>query len=387
MRLPVRASFVVLGLVAASGTARAQGYVLDRFDPAERGSEWFASDSLDLRGKVRPAVGFVGSFAYRPLVVQSGSVTTTAIVEQTWVTHAGASLVVVDRLRFGFDLPIDVYQTGTTAVVGTDFVKAPQDATSLGDLRLGGTVRLFGKLGEAVTGALSGLLYVPSGAPASYTGDGFVRGGANFAVAGEVGTFTYAASVGFQLRPQLSGPPAEGVGPEVRFSAAAGLRVLDGHLVLGPEVFGAVVVSNAANAVTPRSTPLEAMMGAHLSLGRAWTILRLGVGAGGGVTRGLGTPGARIMFNLEWAPAVVLPPPPPPVPEDTDADGVPDDADACPTIAGIASVDRLKNGCPKPPDSDKDGFTDDVDACPMVPGVAQDDPTKQGCPAGASPDP
>ena len=381
MHLRVRAFVVVLGLAATSGTARAQGYVLDRFDPSERGSEWFPGDSLDLRGKVRPAVGFVGVFAHRPLVVSSGGVTTTAIVAQSWVVHAGGSVVLMDRVRLGFDLPVALYQTGTSAVVGTDFVKAPQDATALGDLRLGATVRLLGTFGDAFTGAVGALLDVPTGSPASYTGDGLVRAGAQLAVAGDVGTFTYAAGVGVHLRPEIAGPAAEGVGTEVRFNAAAGLRVLGGHMLLGPEVFGAIVVSNAANAVTPRSTPLEVMMGAHLTLGRAWTMIRIGAGAGGGVTHGLGTPGARVMFDLAWTPGVVVPPPVRIVPEDTDADGVPDDGDACPTIAGVSSVDRLKSGCPKPPDSDKDGFTDDVDGCPMVPGVAQDDPTRQGCPS------
>jgi hypothetical protein len=381
MPLPIRAFLVALGLVATSGTARAQGYLLDRFDPSERGSEWFAADSLDLRGKARPAMGFVGAFAYRPLVVQSGGVTTTAIVEQSWVVHSSASIVLADQLRLGFDLPIYASQTGTTAVVGTDFVKAPADATTLGDARLGATLRLFGTHGDAATGGLSGLFYLPTGSPASYTGDGIVRAGANVAVAGDVGTFTYAANLGMHIRPEITGPAAEGVGVEVRYGAAAGLRVLDGHLVVGPEVFGAVVVSNGASDVTARSTPLEVLMGAHVTVGKAWSTFRIGAGAGGGLTHGLGTPRVRALLDLEWVPGVIAPPPPPPVPVDTDTDGVPDDTDACPSIAGVASVDRLRDGCPKAPDSDKDGFADDVDACPTLPGVAADDPAKRGCPA------
>ncbi|HEX7604707.1 MAG TPA: thrombospondin type 3 repeat-containing protein [Polyangiaceae bacterium] len=385
MRLPVFVALGIAATLATSGTARAQGYLLDRFDPSERGSEWFAADSLDLRGKVRVATGFVGAFAYRPLVVQSGGVTTTAIVEQSWVVHTGASVVLLDEVRLGFDLPLYAYQTGTTAVVATDFVEAPAAAQAFGDVRLGVTLRLFGKHGDAVTGAFSGLFYLPTGSPASYTGDGIVRGGGNLAVAGDVGTFTYAAGLGMHVRPELSGPAAEGLGVEVRYSAAAGLRVLDGHLVLGPEIFGAVVVSNAANDLTARSTPLEGVMGAHVTLGRAWTMFRIGGGAGGGLTRGLGTPRVRVLLDLEWTPDVVPPPAPAPVPIDTDSDGVPDDTDACPTIAGAASVDRLKNGCPKAKDADKDGFTDDVDACPTLPGVAQDDPAKQGCPPPEAP--
>ena len=35
------------------------GFLVDRFNPSERGSEWFALDTLDLRGALRPALGIV----------------------------------------------------------------------------------------------------------------------------------------------------------------------------------------------------------------------------------------------------------------------------------------------------------------------------------------
>ncbi len=44
--------------------------------------------------------------------------------------------------------------------------------------------------------------------------------------------------------------------------------------------------------------------------------------------------------------APVAPPPPPAPPADTDQDGVPDTADACPTVAGLAT----NNGCPPKPE-------------------------------------
>jgi len=65
---------------------------------------------------------------------------------------------------------------------------------------------------------------------------------------------------------------------------------------------------------------------------------------------------------------------------DADADGVPDDADACPTVPGVASLDPKLNGCPPPADADTDGILDEVDACPRKFGVANADPAKHGCP-------
>lgn len=64
-------------------------------------------------------------------------------------------------------------------------------------------------------------------------------------------------------------------------------------------------------------------------------------------------------------------PPLPPAPIDSDGDGIPDDQDKCPNIAGTAKYE----GCPIP-DSDGDGINDELDKCPNQPGVAKYD----GCP-------
>ena len=54
---------------------------------------------------------------------------------------------------------------------------------------------------------------------------------------------------------------------------------------------------------------------------------------------------------------------------DTDGDGVADENDKCPTVAGVASL----LGCP---DSDGDGVADGDDKCPTVAGL----PRFEGCP-------
>jgi len=61
--------------------------------------------------------------------------------------------------------------------------------------------------------------------------------------------------------------------------------------------------------------------------------------------------------------------PPPPI--DTDGDGIPDNSDKCPTVAGTLKY----NGCPVP-DSDNDGVNDEEDKCPTVPGLKENN----GCP-------
>ncbi len=70
---------------------------------------------------------------------------------------------------------------------------------------------------------------------------------------------------------------------------------------------------------------------------------------------------------------------PPPPRGDRDGDGVFDDEDACPDVAGIRTDDPKTNGCPRS-DRDNDGVFDDEDACPDVAGVRTDDPKTNGCP-------
>lgn len=60
---------------------------------------------------------------------------------------------------------------------------------------------------------------------------------------------------------------------------------------------------------------------------------------------------------------------------DTDGDGINDNLDRCPRVAGVAS----NNGCPPEPvekDSDNDGLLDSVDNCPKIKGPA----SNKGCP-------
>jgi outer membrane protein OmpA-like peptidoglycan-associated protein len=59
-----------------------------------------------------------------------------------------------------------------------------------------------------------------------------------------------------------------------------------------------------------------------------------------------------------------------PIP-DTDKDGINDEQDKCPTVAGLSRY----NGCPIP-DTDKDGVNDEVDACPTEAGIS----ANHGCP-------
>ncbi|MDF2692250.1 MAG: Outer rane lipoprotein omp16 precursor [Labilithrix sp.] len=364
------------GLLLATSTASAQtqpqkGFVLDRFDPSERGSEWFVLDSLDLRGHVRPAAGVVGSWAYDTLVVRDrdGNYVSSLVEHQVFV-HPGASLVLWNRVRAGFSLPIAVYQTGDPIAINGKSYSPPESA--VGDLRLAADVRLFGKHGGPITGALGAGLYLPTGSRDNYTSDGNVRVLPRATVAGDIALFTYSARLGFHYRPLSEQFERNPLGSEVTFAAAAGVRVADRKLVIGPEIYGSSIV-DSDSFFKRRGTPVEALLGAHVTV----SDFRFGGGLGTGLSRGWGTPTLRAFLSAEWAPGWT---------DDTDRDGIPDTEDACPKARGVRTSDPKTNGCPPkavplaPADRDGDGIVDSADACPDIAGLKSSEPKKNGCP-------
>lgn len=376
----VRAALCALCVVLSAfvtRTASAQfepRYAVDRFEPAERGSEWLANESLDLRGHLRPSVGFVLSYAHRSVVVPGlGPEPAYAPVESLAYAHLGASVVIFERARVAMNLPFQVYAGGD--VRPSPSIPAPSRDDGVGDLRLGADVRVFGDPRGAVGGALGAQLWMPTGQRSQWASDGAVRFRPRVALAGEAGIFVWAAQAAFYARDRS----------ELSGSGAAGLRIAR-TLVVGPEVIAATVLESKFTAA---GTPIELLLGAHwLVQGTA----RVGGGVGAGVGEGFGAPAWRAVFGIEWAPELasdredaeaarararsrrVRPKQEP----DADLDDVPDAVDACPRVVGVATTDPRTNGCP--PDTDEDGVDDLADACPTVRGLVTTDPETNGCP-------
>ncbi|MCW5834396.1 MAG: OmpA family protein [Labilithrix sp.] len=361
-------------LLALSAPASAQsrtGFAINRFEPAERGSQFFVNDTLDFRGDLRPAVGATLDYGYKPLVVyDTAGNERSALVRHQVFTHVGGALVLGDRVRFGLNLPVAVYQDGESTIVNGDRFKAA-DKAAIGDLRLAADVRVLGEYGDAFTLAGGVRAWLPTGQRSQFTGDGSTRLAPQVMAAGDLGAITYAARLALVYRARDDAYAGSPLGSELLGAAGAGLKALDGKLVIGPEVFATSVFTDASSFLKTRGTPAEWLFGAHYDVGD----VRIGGGVGGGLTRGYGAPQLRALLSLEYVPAYERP--------DRDKDGVYDDEDACPDVAGVRDPDPRKNGCPAaiaPADADGDGITDAEDACPAEPGPRTNDPRTNGCP-------
>ena len=310
-------------LLTPRGSSADEGFALDRFEPAERGSSWFVLDSLDMRGHVRHAVGLDGEVAYKPLVVYNadGSERAAIIKVQPFV-HLGASLVMWNRLRVGFNLPMRISQTGDDNAIGSNTFSASHSET-IGDLRLGSDVRLFGTYGSPITMAAGLQVWVPTGDRASYTGDGKARLAPRVLAAGQAGDFGYSAQLAFNYRPQDDSFGGSPMGSEMAFGVAAGLYGLKKTLLFGPEVYGRTGVSSSDAFFGKHTSPVEALLGVHYQFSPDFNV---NFGIGPGLSRGLGSPVVRSVLSIEWHPAyeapIVTPPP------DADQDSVFDQEDA-----------------------------------------------------------
>ncbi len=357
---------------ASSAHAQTQtGYKASSFEPSETGSDWFSNESLDLRGKARPAIGIIADYAYRPVIgtYNSEGVVTSSVVRDQAILHLGGSMVFADRLRLGLSLPIQMFAHGHTAFAGGVAYPPPANEQSVGDLRVSADLRLVGTYGDPFTMAAGASVFAPIGQRNSYTGDEVWRLAPHLLAAGDIGAFAYAARVGYEYRNLNENYLDTRLGSTVTFGGSAGFRMFDKKFLLGPEVFGQTVISNE-HAFEERATPIEILLGAHVNVADT---VRLNAGAGTFITKGYGAPVFRTLAGVEWAPGAEK--------SDRDKDGVPDDEDACPDVPGEHTNDPKTNGCPPPPpDRDHDGVPDDVDACPDVPGVRTDDPKTNGCP-------
>jgi OmpA-OmpF porin, OOP family len=367
---------LALGLWSTSSGA-AEGFNLNRFEPAEPGSRWLVADSLSFEGHERWAFGVVSDWGHKPLVTYDGNgAESVSIVEDQLFFRLGASISLWERARVGLSVPMLVYQNGDDAVAGeTGFAGGQQSA--FGDARVAADYRVFGEEGQVLSGAVGLRLYLPTGNPEAYASDGSVSVEPRFAVAGAVARFFYAGHAGVRARPD-HGSSSAAFGTEAVLGAAAGMTFLDDKLLVGPELWTSTVISRGGDGFFGKAaTPFEVQLGGHYDVRPEW---RVGLGIGPGLTSGVGSPAARWVASLAWVPGEFEPE----LPVDADADGIVDMDDACPQAPGVFDPDPRRNGCPAAPvvtDVDGDGVVDEQDACPREAGVVDAvNSARNGCP-------
>jgi OmpA-OmpF porin, OOP family len=287
--------------VVHAADSTADGFVLSRFEPAERGSHFFSTESLNWKSSGLPVFGFVGDYAYKPLVIYAvppdGSQELTAVANNYALGHLGGTFNLGERFRVGADLPVVIYADGSAGQLGLVTYQPPQ-RSAVGDLRLSADWRFYGAATDSFRAGVGVRLFLPTGDPRGYAGDGTLRGTVQLQAAGEVAKyFAWSARAGVQVKGRELVYAGGQIGSEAQLGLAAGARLVDGRLIVGPELMASTTFTQAFSA---QSTAFDLLLGAHYEVNPQW---RLGLGIGRGVTVALGSPAVRGLLSVEWTPA------------------------------------------------------------------------------------
>jgi len=87
----------------------------------------------------------------------------------------------------------------------------------------------------------------------------------------------------------------------MRLAASAGVRLIDGKMLIGPEFLSAVPLQSGGG----NGSAAEANLGAHYAV---TPDVQVGAGAGIGVVNAIGTPDSRFLASIAWAPKVAAAP-------------------------------------------------------------------------------
>jgi OmpA-OmpF porin, OOP family len=333
------------------------------------------------------------SYEQAPVAVRNAS--TGAIAWQPLAHELGMDLVaglgIGSRAAIGVDVPLFLWQDGTSGVPSGLVSSGAVPTSGVGDVALVGKATIVSNDHQGLSGgfglAALGALTLPTGDRESFHGDGTAT--VSVRVLGEyaLGVGAVRASLGYTLRtadqtwpdPSLGGIT---FGDSIPWSAGFVVRpkafapsldegdrqswelAVHGALPAGP-----VAPFSLSGAGASALSPVLLALDDRIALGHYRDVYVLG-GVDLGLDTAVGVPVFRGVVSIGWAPRA----------HDRDHDGIPDDLDECPDLAEDKDGIQDQDGCPED-DADGDGILDDQDACPLVPGVWWNDPRKNGCPA------
>ncbi len=357
-----------------------------RFKPGLGSRDFLQLESAQVSPHLAPYARLSAGYARDPLLLgQVGSRDNALhLVESLTFFDVAIGLALKDHVELAVALPLSITR-GQTATSLDSTLDQAWSGFGPGDLRIGLKYSLFARENAYQVGFSLPIAF-PTGAAGSFRGGKAVA--ASPRVLGEVilPAVRIVANVGVTVRTA-----------EVRFMNLAVLHQLDWGLggevpiaATGDALALQLSLTGAAplGGMRAELTPVEALVGARYRLGSA---LAFSLGAGGGVTRGMGAPRFEVVGGITFQPGPIA------LPEwnngrrassrEWEAEERSAVEDAAP--AQVARVDPTPSAPPSPSlpppparevpffDADTDGVADAQDRCPTeketINGVDDDD--------------
>lgn len=373
---------IITLLMAAPAVAQQPSATLDRYAASETPEDDFHLSRASDFGHLRFGAQIHLDYALNPLVFEGmlgdASTENFPIVEHQLVGTVGLSFGLFDRVVIFAGLPVTLLMDGADSATVSAFGLSSADDAGLGDMTVGGRVRIVGE--DDDFGALA--LQVSASLPTASYDDQSYRGEDHV---------TFLPELIGELRPGLGSRIVLNVGARLREEDPVGMTNLEfrhaltfglgfaiplwtdedprTHLDLHAQIYGSTAF---AYAFEREHTPLEATAG--LKFFHASGFIG-GLAAGPGITRGFGSPDLRVIGTVAWA-----------MPEDIeqtvgdeDGDGLLDNEDQCPSEPEDQDDFEDTDGCPDV-DNDQDGILDTADSCPNEPETVNEVEDADGCP-------
>lgn len=294
----------------------ADGFQLNRYEPTAAG-EWnmlveqpWYSHSFWLRRDFSAGVTFNYGWQTLPSYFRDASGNLTKgpnIIDHQLLAHVNVAGSVLDRFLISASLPVTLFEGGT------DSFGISPSGVAAGDPRLGLMIRLIGQPYRSVFSlSVGGYLWIPVN---SYTntfapqiGDVGLRGGPQLVASGMFHHLQWSVTGAWFYRPDSTLGMA-GTGPlgnfqvpisgsELQFGAAVKYADLERRFNIGPEaLFSTIVSGDQIGQIETMS--FEAILAAHYNIKG---YVDVGLAGGIGVLNQAGTPGARALFTVAYAP-------------------------------------------------------------------------------------
>jgi OmpA-OmpF porin, OOP family len=382
---------------------------LQLFEYATGRHTFLTVPDADVSGAQQFSVDVLMTFLTNPFVIYNVNLgeeiesTRTNVVDSLVAGHIGGSFGLSDSLEVGLSLPVVFALNGEGIDVAMASAGDGLRASGIGDLRAEVKWRAWRKDNLRVA-VLPGIT-IPTSIGTNPGGDigagdllgdnlPSVRARAAAQWTSASGRLHAGGTLGALFRKPREIYSSE-VGQQLLYGAGASLQVSD-KVNFITELFGRAGLTT----FDVDANPLELNGALRLAATPSVAVL---AGGGGGLVRGIGSPGLRMFLSVGWSPDL----------RDDDGDGIPNLRDDCPLLAEDRddfedadgcpdedndgdrredSIDRCPNeaedldgfededGCPEP-DNDKDGLNDADDRCPNDAEDGKPPFPNDGCPA------
>ena len=380
-------SLLTLATVCLCSSAFAQqqskSFQVENFEPvAAQGLNTLNVNHSAVLPHLTASAGLLFHFADDPLqLVPAGgdidSPGAVRLIDSQYKGEVLASIGLFDLLEVGLAVPV-LFQEGEAS---TRFgLNDGLSGLGIADIRVTPKIQIIDPKADWAHGFGLGVqvpVYIPTGDDEAFQSDGTVRVEPRLSLDWQHDSgFIIGANVGYQLLRSEEVASNYANGDMLRFALASQVPLGTEKIKAIGSIFGSVNFEEAQpiNGVADldeldKGLPIEGLLGLQFQLPAS---LVAQVGAGGGLTDGIGAPDFRIFAGLSFTPMAEANP-------DIDGDGILNELDKCPTEPEDKDGFEDEDGCPDP-DNDGDGILDVEDKCPLQPEDPDGFKDGDGCP-------